>query len=68
MILTPSSDASQRTKNRIREHGPEFNVRRVSREMLCDMSGWCVLVDTPDGWLGWLPMGEINEKLQLTNT
>lgn len=68
MILTPTGKASQRTKNRIREHGPEFNVRTVKQEILCDMSGWCVLVDTPDGWLGWLPLSEINETLQLTNT
>ena len=50
--------ASQRTKNRLREHGPKFmwlQCRSISA-----MPGTCVLVESMlTNWQGWLPISEI---------
>jgi len=56
--LKATLDASNRTKNRIREHG------RSSFEVVCvpqhirSMSTIAILLKT-DRWLGWLPLNEI---------
>ncbi len=71
MILKATRNASQRTKNRLRDHGPVFeDVTRLNTDRNLrhdDKLGWCVLVrgmkvtrrgwDQP--WLGWLPIDEI---------
>ncbi len=50
--------ASNRTKNRIREHGnSNFEVCREPQHVI-SMSTTAVLLKT-DRWLGWLPLNEI---------
>ena len=58
--------ASQRTRNRIRENGPEFIVHTKPESVSFDPSGklWTrfesVAQNTRDGgWHGWLPVEEI---------
>lgn len=60
VVITASPDASQRTKNRIREHGPEFKVRQIKKSVLAMDTQPCVSVESPDGWFGWLPLAEVN--------
>ena len=63
--LAATVNASQRTKNRIREHGPVFE--RLD-ERLTDLfgGGACMLVKSGD-WLGWFPKNEIIIKQWLDN-
>ena len=63
LTLTALSSASQRTKNRIREHGPVFKARQWSMSVNAMDNRACVLVESPDDWSGWLPLDEIEEKL-----
>jgi len=56
--LKVKEDASNRTKNRIREHGSSnFEVCREPQHVI-SMSTTAVLLKT-DRWLGWLPLNEI---------
>jgi len=57
-MISPTSKASQRTKNRIREHGPSFRAERSGMCGSIDKLGW--LVRAEDGWLGWLPRDEFH--------
>lgn len=68
ITLRAKPTASNRTKNRIREHGPTFVF--VSREdfqgadsilVRAFKPGDSVRVDPKDNWLGWLPIAEIEE-------
>ena len=64
MIVTARAKASSRTKNRIREHGPEFTHRRgpsVPRFSGNRGVEW-ILLTSEDGWFGWLPVDEINTE------
>ncbi len=63
LTITATRNASQRTKNRIREHGPVFKVRQMSMSVNAMDGRACVSVESPDGWFGWLPLDEIEEKL-----
>ena len=65
MTLTPSRKASSRTKNRIREHGPHFEVVRVDNAM-CLHGRQAAFVEAPDGWRGWLPLDELQETVRAT--
>lgn len=56
--LSPSDEATQRTKNRIREHGPDFKVERVEGAACFDGEE-SVLVRSEDGWFGWFPLNEV---------
>ena len=57
--------ASSRTRNRIREHGPEFVVRQSPRAFRGAgelENRLCVLLEptpNPNEWAGWLPLDEI---------
>jgi hypothetical protein len=62
MILTASPRASSRTKNRLRERGPEFEIRRVDVPQ-CFAGRRCAFVLAPCGWSGWLPLDELQENL-----
>jgi len=62
MILTATRKAASRTKNRIREHGPEFEVVRVSHPA-CLHNRAAAFVRAPDGWVGWLPLDELQEPV-----
>ena len=51
--------ASRRTRNRIREHGPEFRAEKSGvAGGLGIRLAW--LVRAEDGWLGWLPRDEFD--------
>tara|TARA_R110000751_G_scaffold33760_7_gene83940 strand:- start:1785 stop:2000 length:216 start_codon:yes stop_codon:yes gene_type:complete len=54
--LAPTADATQRTRNRIKEHGPAFECIKWGRAHLEDGQWW--LFKANDGWLGWLREGE----------
>jgi len=57
--------ATQRTRNRIREHGPLFEV--VEKGIPACMDGLTsLLVRAPDGWVGWLPSIEIVVSKEMT--
>jgi hypothetical protein len=56
--LKATKSASNRTKNRIREHGhSSFEVCRQPQHVI-SMSTTAVLLKT-DRWFGWLPLNEI---------
>ena len=54
--ISPTNKASQRTKNRIREHGPVFEIDSVGWEGLRDTQ-WLL---ASGKWLGWLPRNEFH--------
>jgi len=51
IMISPTNKASQRTKNRIREHGPFFSVDWEKETEWLLRSGV---------WLGWLPRSEFH--------
>jgi len=53
IMISPTNKAIRRTKNRIREHGPVFQVERVGL-----VSGDWLLASGE--WLGWLPRNEFH--------
>ena len=55
--IIPSPKASQRTKNRIKEHGPIFTIH--DHKHIITSNRDCTLVSSKDGWFGWLPVDEI---------
>ncbi len=66
--IKPTTNASQRTKNRIAERGPWFTVEKkndlnkiIARIGKTDTESWLLReVGGPDGdpWIGWLPARE----------
>ena len=57
--LKAKENASNRTKNRIREHGDRaFEVFREPQR-LQSMDGELSVLLKTEGWLGWLPISEI---------
>ena len=68
VTITPTSEASRRTKNRIKEHGPCFVMERSGEAFLIASLCWrywrqaglCWLLRAEDGWLGWLPVSEFD--------
>ena len=67
--IEPNEQASQRTKNRIKERGPWFVIERKHDSQTLGLIGkgdtesWLFAeVDFPDGdrWTGWLPANEFN--------
>ena len=68
MILKAARNASRRTRNRIREHGPafedvthDFTGRNLGRGMVNGLD--CVLVRAGN-WFGWLPIDEIERTTE----
>ena len=57
--IEPTNEASKRTKNRIRERGPIFQVERHH----LDGNTWLM---SGGEWLGWLPVDEFKviEKVE----
>jgi|TARA_R110000765_G_scaffold364823_2_gene455036 hypothetical protein len=53
IMISPTNKASQRTKNRIREHGPVFQVEDDERMA----SQWLL---RSGEWFGWLPRNEFH--------
>ena len=62
MTLTAAPTASSRTKNRMREHGTEFDLIRICTPA-CFKGRKSALVVAPDGWQGWLPLDELQETV-----
>ena len=60
--ITAKQGASQRTKNRIREHGPSFTVCETRQSVLAMGHKTCVLVGSTTGWFGWLPLEELQNQ------
>ena len=58
--LIANGTASQRTKNRIREHGDAMTAERFRSDLACLGGGSAVLFTAPDGWHGWLPISELS--------
>jgi len=64
--ITAKPNASQRTKNRIRERGAMgFVVRQMPQPVKALENRLGVLLmgvddETPEPWIGWLPMDEID--------
>jgi len=52
-------NASKRTKQRVKMHGPEFVINRQGKPE-CMFGERSILVTSVDsGWFGWLPMSEV---------
>jgi len=70
IMISPTKKASQRTKNRIRENGPVFQIEQGGHFPLTTVHTenrlpvqWLLSVPvTHDklGWLGWLPRNEFH--------
>jgi len=58
VTLKALPEASRRTQNRIREHGPRFRAEKSGSVHICKMR-LGLLVRSEDGWLGWLPWDEL---------
>ncbi len=64
--ITALPNASQRTKNRIRERGARgFVVRQTPTPCKALKNRKALLLmgvddETPEPWIGWLPLDEIN--------
>lgn len=66
--IEANDNASQRTKNRIREHGPFFflkdsakSVQSLSGEsgILVECQGFDPIIPNQNDWFGWLPESEV---------
>ena len=57
IMISPTSKASKRTKNRIREHGPVFQVEQGGSPWPPVERGWLL---ASGKWLGWLPRNEFH--------
>ena len=58
------SCATKRTRDRLREHGPEFHVQQASgKPEFCSALGceaWLLSpTNVEDVWIGWLPAHEV---------
>jgi len=66
ITIKPNATASRRTRNRIREHGPQFEIMRI--DFWPNLGGVCWMLGTPLGmatgeraWFGWIPQSECEE-------
>jgi hypothetical protein len=57
ITIKAAARASSRTRNRLREHGPQFKLVRED-EPICFAGVRCVFVRSGE-WFGWLPINEI---------
>jgi len=60
VIVTAKPGASQRTRNRLREHPGTFELKQTSNPVCFDREAH--LLEHPDGWTGWLPADEVDIK------
>lgn len=51
--------SSRRTKTRINQHGPAFELVKESLSATCFDGREAILVRSTDGWLGWIPKDEL---------
>ena len=60
MKLKPSREAGQRTKNRLKENGPNFSLIDRSDVVIAFGGLPGILVESnKNEWLGWFPINEI---------
>lgn len=57
LIKINGQTASKRTRNRVREAGPQFFL--VKKDYFDRFNTECALVRSPKGFFGWLPLNEI---------
>ena len=55
--------SSRRTKTRINQHGPVFELIKDSHSVTCFNGRAAILVRSADNWVGWLPKDEIIEEV-----
>ena len=58
--VTAINKASNRTKNRLREHGPEFEIVEEAQPVRFDNGVRLWVLVKNDSWIGWLPEEEID--------
>jgi len=59
--ITPTTLASKRTRDRVKQHGPEFLVKNEAFDVFGFMGVKCVLIHSmKDDWFGWIPENEID--------
>ncbi len=58
-VLVAKGNASQRTKNRVKENGPRFELKRGKSVFISDIGEACLFESEKTGWYGWLPVDEI---------
>jgi len=59
--LSATHNATKRTKERIQEHGPCFEQMDTDNNPPCFPGTPCALMSSSDfGWMGWLPLCEID--------
>jgi hypothetical protein len=63
--LEPSSNASARTKARLREHPGAFLLKRTVPSPLFG-GRECHDLHHPDGWFGWIPADEVLVRVRST--
>lgn len=52
VLVRAEPNASKRTKNRVRENGPEFMMEKMTQDQI-------LLHSKSTDWIGWLPKSEI---------
>ena len=65
VLIKPLPNATRRTKTRIGSHGKRGFIL-LKREASSRFGGSWVLLDSPDGWFGWLPCAEITIEPQVS--
>lgn len=63
--LVAKPNASQRTKTRIEQYGPEFTVENrkvVTTSARAELNGRECLLIRSDTWYGWLPADEVEVR------
>lgn len=59
VLVRAESNASLRTKNRIREHGPVFLMEKMEAQVGFWANGGILIHSKKTDWIGWLPKNEI---------
>ena len=63
VTITHTILSSKRTKDRIKQHGPEFFLKKTAVDVFGFMGVECSLLEsTKDDWFGWIPTNEFNVK------
>ena len=66
--ITANSNASLRTKNRIRDNGPVFMLEKIVMNVLNFENETLFLKSKTTNWCGWIPLSELEiEESNETN-
>lgn len=63
VTITATSNATRRTKNRVRENGAEFQVIMGIAHDVATKQGSLLVRSMRSQWFGWLPMDEIEIEI-----